>query len=100
MILIMKIIMTTKIFPPTPHKHTRVKLKQKAPVTPDIRPGYDIPATEKCWNRGQLVERTHDWSQRSWVIARAKLVVTSSMVMLKTSNLRFQNRKRSQIGLT
>ena len=31
----------------------------KAPVTPGLRPGYDLPATEKCWNRGQIVERTY-----------------------------------------
>ena len=52
--------------------------------------GYYLPATETCWNRGQVVERMYDWSQRSWVIARAKSVVTRSMVMFKTSNLRFQ----------
>ena len=57
----------------------------KAPITPGLRRGYDLPATEKCWNRGQIVERTydwsrrsHDWSQRSWVIARAKSVVARS----------------------
>ena len=55
----------------------------KAPVTPGLRPGYDLPATEKCWNRGQIVEGTYDWSHRSWVIARAKSVVASSMVMQK-----------------
>ena len=38
----------------------------KAPVTPGLRPGYDLPATVKCENRGQVVERTYDWSQRSW----------------------------------
>ena len=59
----------------------------KAPVTPGLRPGYDLHATEKCWNRGQIVERTYDWSQRSWVIARA--TSARSMVMFKTSNLRF-----------
>ena len=62
----------------------------KAPVTPGFRPGYDLPATEKCWNRGQIVERTYDWSQRSWVIARAKPVVAKWTVMFKPSNLRFQ----------
>ena len=62
----------------------------KTPVTAGLRPGYDLPATEKCENRGQVVERTYDWSQRSWVIARAKSVVTRSMVMFKKSNLRFQ----------
>ena len=55
----------------------------KAPVTPGLRPGYDLPATEKCWNRGQIVERTYDWSQTSWVIARAKSVAARSYVMLK-----------------
>ena len=39
----------------------------KAPVTPGLRPGYDqvnydLPATVKCENRGQVVERTYDWS--------------------------------------
>ena len=38
----------------------------KAPVTPGLRPGYDLPATVICENRGQVVERTYDWSQRSW----------------------------------
>ena len=62
----------------------------KTPVTPGLQPGYDLPATGKCWNRGHVVERTYDWSQRSWVIARAKSVVTRSMVMFKTSNMPFQ----------
>ena len=26
----------------------------KAPVTPGLRPGYDLPATVKCENRGQV----------------------------------------------
>ena len=30
----------------------------KAPVTPGLRPGYNLPATEKYWNREQIVERT------------------------------------------
>ena len=25
----------------------------KTPVTPGLRPGYGLPATEKCENRGQ-----------------------------------------------
>ena len=29
-----------------------------------------MPATEKCWNCGQIVERTYDWSHRSWVIVK------------------------------
>ena len=33
----------------------------KAPVTPGLRPGYDLPATEKNWNRGQIEERMYDW---------------------------------------
>ena len=41
---------------------------------PGLRPCYDLPATETCWNRGQIVERTYDWSQRSCVITRAKSV--------------------------
>ena len=28
-------------------------------VTPGLRPGYDIGATETCWNRGQIVKRTN-----------------------------------------
>ena len=59
----------------------------KAPVTPGLRPGYDLPATETCWNRGQIVERTYDWSQRSWVIAKAKSVAARSMVNLSCSKL-------------
>ena len=50
-----------------------------SPVTPVLRPGYDLGATEKCWNRGQIVERTHDCSQRSWVIAKAKSVAGSKL---------------------
>ena len=41
-----------------------------------------LPATEKRWNRGQIVERTYDWSQRSWVIARAKSVVARCSKLL------------------
>ena len=37
----------------------------KATVTPVLRPGYDLPATEKCWNRGQIVERTYDLCDQS-----------------------------------
>ena len=63
----------------------------KAPVTPGLRPGYDLATTDFfSRNRGQIVQRKHDWSHRSWVIARAKYVVTKSIVMFKTSNLRFQ----------
>ena len=47
------------------------------------RLGYDLPAIEKCCNRGQIEERaydwpqrSYDWSQRSWVIARRKSVAT------------------------
>ena len=42
-----------------------VSIRTKAPVTPGLRPGYDLPAIGKCWNRGRIVERTHDWSERS-----------------------------------
>ena len=62
----------------------------KAPVTPGLRPGYDLPANELFGNRGQIVERKYDWSQRSCVIAREKSDVARSMVMFKTPNLRFQ----------
>ena len=56
-----------------------IKVRQdetKAPVTPGLRPGYDLATTECFRNRGQIVERTHDWSRRSWTIARAKSVAT------------------------
>ena len=62
----------------------------KSPVTPGLQPGYHLAATGKCWSRGQILKRTYDWSHRSWMIARAKSVATRWMVMLKTSNLRFQ----------
>ena len=58
----------------------------KAPVAPGLRPGYDLPATEKCWNHGQIVERTYDWLQRSWVIARAKSVAARSWSFSKRSH--------------
>ena len=35
------------------------KTSKLAPVTPGLRPGYDLPATVKCENRGQVVERTY-----------------------------------------
>ena len=59
----------------------------KAPVTPGLRPGYDLPATVSCENRGQVVERTYDWSQRSWPSDRHGKMscnLTGSMVMFKT----------------
>ena len=72
-----------------------------APVTPGLRPGYDLPATEKCWNRGPIVERTYewshrsyDWSQRSWVIARAKSVATMSWSCSKPSHTGLTTRLR------
>ncbi len=52
------------------------------------RPGYSNPCRGN--NRGQTVKRTHDWSRRSRVISMAKSVSAKSMVMFKTSNLRFQ----------
>ena len=45
-------------------------------LTTRLRP---IPAIEKCLNRGPIVARTYDWSQRSWVIARDKSVATRSI---------------------
>ena len=57
---------------------------RKAPVTPGLRPGSDLLATGKCWNRGQIVERTYDWSQRSCVIARAKSVAGYDVAAAKT----------------
>ena len=59
-----------------------------------LRPGYDLPATGKCWNHGQTVESTYDWSQRLWVIARAKSVAARSYVMFKTSNTGLTTRLR------
>ena len=60
------------------------------PVTPGLRPGYDVAATKTIWNRREIVGRTYDWSQRACVLARGKSVATRSMVMFKTCNLRFQ----------
>ena len=34
------------------------KCLKKKTVTPGLRPGYDLPATEECENRGQVVDRT------------------------------------------
>ena len=62
----------------------------KAPVTPGLRPGYDLRACEKCWHRRQIVEWPYNWLQMSWVIMGAQSVVAMSMLMFKTSNLRFQ----------
>ena len=53
----------------------------KAPVTPGLRPGYDLPATEKWANRRKNYDwwqRSYDWWQRWWVIARGKSVATRS----------------------
>ena len=50
----------------------------KAPVTQGLRPGYDLATTDIFRNRGQIVERAHDWSRRSWMIARAKSVAARS----------------------
>ena len=55
-------------------------------LTTRLRPTCD----RKVWNRGQIVERTYDWSHRSWVIARAKSVAARSMVIFKTYNPRFK----------
>ena len=66
----------------------------KAPVTSGLRPGYDLPATEKCRNRGQIVERTYNCSQRSWVIARAKSVAARLYIMFKTSHTGLTTRLR------
>ena len=49
-----------------------------SPSHTGLTAGYDLPAAEKCWNRGQIVERTYYWSQRSWMIARAKSVAARS----------------------
>ena len=58
----------------------------KAPVTPGLRPGYDIPATEKCWNRAQIVERTYHWSLRSLAIAKATSVAARSYIISTPSH--------------
>ena len=62
-------------------------------LTTRLRPTCD----RKYCHRGQIEERTYDWShrvydwsQRSWVIARGKSVATRSMVMFKTWNQLFQ----------
>ena len=67
-----------------PNCHNARYCRIKAPVAPGLR--HDLPATEKCLNRGQIVERTHDWSQRSWVIARAKSVAARSWSCSKPSH--------------
>ena len=66
-----------------------------------VRPGYDLPATEKCWNRGPIVERRYDWSQRSygwwqrsWVIARGKSVAARSWSCSKPGHTRLTTRLR------
>ena len=69
-------------------------MNAKARFTPGLRPGYDLPVTEIFWNRVQIVERTYDWSQRSWVIAMAKLVAASSYVMFKPSHTWLTTRLR------
>ena len=33
---------------------------------------YEIGTTKRGGNRGGIAERTYDWSQKSWVIARSK----------------------------
>ena len=43
-------------------------------------------STEKCWNRGQIVERTYDWSLRLWVIARGKISRSKVVAMFKTNH--------------
>ena len=61
-------------------------INPKAPVTPGLRPGYERPSgerTKKCINRRQILERALDWSLGSLVIAKAKSVAESLMVMLK-----------------
>ena len=67
------------------------KKTSKAPVTPGLRPGYDLPETVKCENRGQVVEITYDWSQRSWPGDRqGKMSCNKVDGHVKTYNLRFQ----------
>ena len=69
----------------------------KAPVTPGLRPCYDLPATEN----GPIVEityawsqRSYDWPQRSCVIARGKSVAASSWSCSKPSNTGLTTRLR------
>jgi len=58
-------------------------MQLKARVTPDLIPCYDLARTKTYWNRWQVVDRSHDWSQRSWLITRPKSVVARSMIMFK-----------------
>ena len=73
----------------------RVLAIHKTPVTPGLRPGYDLYATtEKSCSRWHVVERTYDCSQRSWVIARAKSVATRSWPCSKSSHTGLTTRLR------
>ena len=59
----------------------RFLIAGKAPVTPSLRPGYDLPATEKCWHCGHIVAEVV--GDRQGKISRSKVVV-----MLKTQSHR------------
>ena len=74
--------------------HASERWATKAPVTPGLRLGYDLPATDKCCIRGQVVEITYDWSQRSWVIARAKSVAARSWTCSKPRHTGLTTRLR------
>ena len=56
-----------------------VCLRREVPLTPDLRSRYDLPAAEKSWNRGLVVERTHDYivtyvvGDRQGKISRSKV---------------------------
>ena len=76
----------------------------KAPVTSGLRPGYDLPATVKCENRGQVVETTYGGSHtpgKSWPGDRqGKMSCNKVDGQVKNLLPAIPNRKRSQIGLT
>ena len=80
-----------------------IKSIQFHPVTAGLRPGYELGTTERGGNRGGMAETTYDWSWRSWVIARGRLVAARSTVMFKTQARRFQitgGRRRVVYGRT
>ena len=59
-------------------------------LTIRLRRSCDQKKLQSSTNRRQIVERTYDWSHKSWVIAWGKSVATKLMVMFKTCNQLFQ----------
>jgi hypothetical protein len=51
----------------------------KAPVTPSLRPVYNLYTTDSFSNL-KIVERAQDWSSKSWVIASPKLIAAKSFI--------------------